>query len=92
MAETWMLRANESGHFHWRMSFLQAARKAQKAARNKLGEAGAQLASLGPADRLPSLFAGLPKRLDELHIRLEKSETNLSLALDATLEQPRGRA
>ena len=92
MADTWMSRAIESGHSHWRMSFLQAARKAQYAARNKLAEATAQLAALGPPDRLPSLFVGLPKRLDELHIRLETSETSLSMALDAALEQPRGHA
>ncbi len=92
IADAWLSRANESGHSHWRMSFLQAARKAQKSARTTFAEATAQLAVLGPPDRLPSLFAGLPKRLDELHNRLEASERLLSLALDAALQQPRGNA
>jgi hypothetical protein len=92
MAEGWISHANGSAHSHWRMSFLQAARKAQDTARAKLDEATAQLAALGPPDRLPSLFAGLPKRLDELQRRLEASEQSLSMALDAMLQQPRGRA
>jgi len=92
LADAWISRANESTPFYWRMSFLQAAQKAQKAARNKLSEAMAQLAALGPPDRLPSLFAGLPKRLDELHNHLDTSETSLSTALDAELGHPRGHA
>ncbi len=92
MADTWISRANESNHFNLHMSFLQAAQKTQKSAQTKFAEATAQLAALGPPDRLPSLFAGLPKRLDELHNRLETLEKSLSLALDAALKQPRGHA
>lgn len=92
LADMWISRANESTHFYWRMSFLQAARNAQTAAHTKLAEATAQLAELGPPDRLPSLFTSLPKRLDELHIRLETTEKTLSLAFDAALKQPRGHA
>jgi hypothetical protein len=92
MAETWISRANQAAHAHWRLSFLQAARKAQKAARTRLHEASAQLATLGSPDRLPSLLAGLPQRLDNLHTRLAMSETSLSGAFDAALEEPQGRA
>jgi hypothetical protein len=92
MADTWVCRANESGHFYWRMSFLQAARKALDVATGKLGEATTHLAALGPADRLPSLFATLHKRLDELRVRLETLEKTLAMALDAALERSQGHA
>jgi hypothetical protein len=92
MADSWTSRAEESVHSRWRMSFLHEARKAQKTARAKLDEASAQLAALGPPDRLPSLLAGLPKRLDELHSRLETSEKSLWIALDVVSQQPQGRA
>jgi len=92
IADSWMSRADGIASAHWHMSFLKAAREAQGAARCKLDEATAQLAALGPADRLPHLLARLPERLDELRSRLDASEKRLSAALDATLEKPRGSA
>lgn len=92
IADAWMSRADQAPPSHWRMSFLQAAREAQGAARIKLDDAAAQLAALGPANRLPSLLSRLPERIEELHARLEASEKRLSTAWDAALEKPRGRA
>jgi hypothetical protein len=92
IADSWMSRADRAPPTHWRLSFLHVARQAHGAARVKLDEAAAQLAALGPANRLPSLLARMPERLGELHARLEASEKRLSTAWDVALEKPRGRA
>lgn len=92
IADSWLAKVGDFPHAPWHSSFLQAAREALKAARYRLGEANTQLAALGPTERLPSLLAGMPERLDELRVRIEASERRLSLAWDVVLQKPRGRA
>lgn len=92
IADTWLSRADEAVATAWRMSFLQAARQAHHIAHQRLEEASLHLAELGSADRLPSLLAHLPQRLEDLRGRLEASEMRLSKGLDVVLDKPRGHA
>ncbi|MBK9264423.1 MAG: hypothetical protein IPM54_32065 [Polyangiaceae bacterium] len=91
-ADAWMSRAERAAESTWRMSFLQAARDAQSSARSRLDEAFAQLSALGPADRLPSLLADLPERLEQLRGRLEASEARLTAVTNTVLQKPYGMA
>lgn len=94
-ADAWLSKADTSPHLHWRMTFLQAARTAHANARQRFGDANADLAALGPVHQLPSLLAGIPERLEELRTRLESSEERLASTWDTVLQRqqaPRGRA
>lgn len=91
-ADTWLSRADDAASTAWRMTFLQAARQAHHIAHQKLDEASLHLAELGSEDRLPSLLAHLPQRLEELRVRLEASKSRLSTSWDGVLDKPHGRA
>jgi len=92
IADTWISRADAAPPATWRMSFLKAARTALSSARSKLDEATTQLAALGPREKLPSLLAGMPERLDDLQKRLETTEKRLSSAWETILPTARGQA
>jgi len=91
-ADDWMTRAERATDSAWRMSFLQAAHSALAVARSRLDEALAQLAALGPPERLPTLLAELPGRLVLLQVHLEASESRLSHLMNAALQKPHGHA
>lgn len=87
-----MNRADETSQATWRMSFLETAQTKLRDARRKFDDAHAQLTALGPREKLPSLLAGMPERLNELEKRLEIAEKRLSSAWDTTLQTTIGQA
>ena len=91
-ADEWLSRTENSEHPAWSMSFLQTAREALDKAWMRLGDAHAQLDALGPADRLPTLLAAMPQRLDELRERLQAADKRLASGYDRIVSIPRGQA
>lgn len=92
LVDTWHMHLNSRLPLAWRMSILQKAQATLDDARKRFDEAQANLAALGPQDRLPSLLATLPDRLLELQTRLEMTENAMDSAWTMPWLEPNPQA